>query len=201
MRYIGSGTVTSVVVTPATNIVLTTSAGAVTYAFGTYTTIGAVVDAINGAGLFEAKVVDTLRSQASANTIVSTTITAGTDANGVRVWDALIDDSGATTIGVCLSPLGPDFDMPKGHRVHLKELTYNAALTPAATGVRVYLRRGTVETEVYRATSVNTTTTTINWASGQGFISGGPDDELVVFISGTVTNAAANLVRAVGVYE
>lgn len=202
LRYVGTGTVTSVTVTTATNIVMITSDGGTdTYAFATYTTVGAVADAINKDGIFEAKVIDCLRSEGSASFFLDGAITAGADANGVVVWDAKVDTSGAATQAVCLSPLGPDFDMPKGHRVHLRELSYYLDLTAAADSIQVWKRKGTVETQLLGLTSVDVTVTTVNFASGEGYITGGPDEELIVFGTGTVVNAAAGYVRAVGEYE
>ena len=57
LRKLSVGSVTSVTVTTATNIVMITSDGGTdTYTFATYTTVGALVDAINADGIFEAKV-------------------------------------------------------------------------------------------------------------------------------------------------
>jgi len=156
LRYIGSGTVTSVTVTTATNIVMVTSDGGTdTYAFATYTTVGALVDAINADGIFEAKVLDALRSQATdGSEFVTGAITAGTDENGVVVWDVLNDSSVLLELGVTLSP-HRNFDFPKGHRVHLQQLVYSVNMgTAAADSVQIYRRRGATETQVFGALSV-----------------------------------------------
>src|SRR3990167_864626 len=63
LRKLTVGSVTSVTVTTATDLVLITSDGGTdTYTFSTYTTVGKLIDAINGDGIFEAKAMDTLRS-------------------------------------------------------------------------------------------------------------------------------------------
>lgn len=202
LRYIGTGTVTSVTPTAATDIVLITSDGGTdTYTFATYTTIGAVADAINADGIFEAVVIDALRSEGSADWFLGGAVTAGTDGFGNVVWDLLSDTSGAATMSICLSPLSPDFDLPKGHRVHLQEIVYNVDLTAAADTLQIWKRRGTVETKLAGLTTVDATLTTINFASGEGKITGGTDEEIIVHVTGTVINAAGNLIRATGIYE
>src|SRR3990167_6039331 len=76
MRYIGTGTVTSVTVTTATNIVnITSDGGTDTYAFATYDAIGEVADAIDGDTIFEARVLDLLRSELSTSVLVDGAIT------------------------------------------------------------------------------------------------------------------------------
>lgn len=204
LRKVSTGTVTSVTVTTATNIVMITSDGGTdTYAFATYTTVGALADAINADGIFEAKILDGLRSDASASVFVTGAITSGTDANGVVVWDVLSDTSALKKISACLTP-HRDFDFPNGHRVHLQELSYYANVNGAsAKAVKVIRRRGSTETTLFQATSVDATATTINFVSGQGKITGQPDDEFIVSVQDatSITDDAANYARAVGTIE
>lgn len=204
LRKISVGTVTSVTVTTATNIVMVTSDGGTdTYTFATYATVGALADAINKDGIFEAKVLDALRADATASKFIDGAITSGTDSNGVVVWDVLSDTSALDKLSACLSPRR-DFDAPTGHRVHLQELSYYADVNAgSAKAVKVTLRRGATETTVYQATSVDATATTINFVSGQGKITGNPDDEFIVSVQDatSITDAAANYIRAVGVIE
>lgn len=204
MRNLTGGEVTSVTVTTATNIVIITANGGTdTYAFATYTTYGAVVDAINKDGIFEAKILDALRSKASASTLVTGAITAGTDDNGVVVWDALQDTSASLQIAVALSPTR-NFDAPKGHRVHLQEVKYGVNMgTAAVDSVQIWKRSGTVETQLFGALSVDTTETTINFAGGEGMISGNDNDELIVLVkdAATLADATSNYVRVTGIIE
>lgn len=203
LRYVGTGTVTSVTVTTATNIVMVTSDGGTdTYAFATYTTLGALADAINADGIFEAKVIDDLRSSATASQYVTGAITAGADANGVVVWDVKLDTSAALRIPACLTA-NRDFDMPK-RRVHLQEFRYSVNMgTAAADSANVYLRRGNVETQLISGLSVDTTETSVTFAGGEGMISGREGDEIIVLVkdAATLADAAGNFVRAVGVIE
>ena len=204
LRYIGSGSVTTVAVTQATSVVLTTSDGGVdTYLFSSYSTLGALADAINADGIFEAVIIDALRSENPDDFfITSSDITAGTDGNGATCYDLLIDTSAALTQSVCLSPLNPQFDMPKGHRVSLQEIFYNVNNTAAADGLTVWKRKGTVETELFHMLNVDATDTTVSFASGEGKITLGPDEEFIVQVDGTVTTAPTlNFIRLVGIYE
>lgn len=200
LRYIGTGSVTSVTVTTGTNIVMvTTDGGTDTYAFASLTTLGALADAINKDGIFEAKVIDDLRSSATTSQYVNGAITAGTDANGVVVWDVKLDTSAALRISVALTA-NRDFDMPK-RKVRLQQILYSVNMgTAAADSVQVWLRRGTIETKLFGVLSVDTTETSITFASGQGSISTRDGDEIVVLVkdAAALADAAGNFVRLVG---
>lgn len=196
--------VTSVTVTTATNIVLIDSAGTTTLAFATYTTVGSLAAALNATTSWEAVVLDALLADSTGSSaFVDGAISSGTDENGVTVWDVKPDTSVVKSITVALST-HRNFDMPKTHRVHLQEILYNVDVNAAsANGVRVYRRRGGTETLIWSKVSVDATTTTINFASGMGKISGKADDDLIVRIQdGTsVSDSANNIVQATGYYE
>ena len=202
LRYVGTGTVTSVTVTQATNVVLITSDGGTdTYTFATYTTLGALADVINTDGIFEAVVIDALRSENPDDFFIDGAVTAGTDGNNVTVWDLLVDTSAAVTLSVCLSPLKPDFDLPAGHRVSLQEIFYNVNNTAAVDGLTIWKRKGAVETELISMLNVDDTDTTISWASGEGKITLNPDEEFIVQVDGTVVSDTGNNIRLTGFYE
>jgi len=202
LRYVGSGTVTSVTVTTATDITMVTSDGGTdAYTFAAFATLGALADAINSDGIFEAKVIDDLRSSATAAQYVTGAITSAKDANGVTVWDVKVDTSAALRIPVALAQR--DFDAPR-RRVALKEIVYSVDVgIAAADNLQVWLRRGATETKLIGALNVDTTLTTINFASGQGEISGRDGDEIIVLVkdAATLANAAGNFVRVVGTIE
>lgn len=205
LRYIGTGTVTSVIVTTATDITMITSDGGTdAYLFATYTTVGAVADAINADGIFEAKVLDCLRALASASKLVAATITSGTF-EGITVWDVLVDTSAALQIGTSLT-YSRGFDKPqvKGHRVHLQSIWYAVNMgTAAVDSVQVWKRKGTVETELLGLLSVDTTETTVTFALGFGYISADEGEDLVVLVkdAATLADATGNFVRVVGLVE
>ena|SRR3990167_9029945 len=212
LRYIGTGTVTSVIPTIATNLVIITSDGGTdTYTFTTYTNVGLLADAINADGVFEAKILDALRADATANKFLeSADLATSTDENGVVIREIHADTSATDYATVCLSPFA-NFDAPKGHRVHAREVSYNQDVSAAAAAsVLIYLRKSApngdiheVERTVFSATSVDATVTTINWASGEGFISGNVDDEIIFRVKDatSITDNSANYVRIVGVLE
>lgn len=205
LRYIGTGSVTSVTVTTATNIVMITSDGGTdTYAFATYATLGALVNAINGDGIFEAKILDGLRSAATASRLLDGAITAVTDTDNLTtVWHVHADTSTALEYAVCLSPLA-EFNAPVGHIVKLQEIVYSVNMgTAAVDSVQIWRRKGSVESQIFSALSVDTTATTINWAGGEGFISGGVDEDLVVIVkdAATLGDATGNFLQVSGLLE
>ncbi len=203
LRKLGTETATSVTVTTATNIVLVGSTTTDTVAFATYTNYGSVVDRINSTGRWEAKILDALRSKASASTLLNGAITSSTDQNGETIWDVLQDTSASLQIAVCLSPKR-DFDAPKGHRVHLQELRYSVNMgTAAADSVQIWKRNGTTETQLFGALSVDTTDTTINFASGEGKITARNDEDLIAIVldAATLADATGNYVRLTGIIE
>ena len=214
MAYTGTGSVTSVTVTTATNIVTVTveSSGTVTktYAFATYTTVGALVDAINNDGLFCVKTLDALRSDATnSSNIVTGAITATTDELGNTVWNAKADTSVNKALTVSLSPFRAfTFSKPleRAHRVHLQEVKYYITLGGAGANlVNFYVRRAIdkVETKIWTGTSVSATSTTISFASGFGKITANDGDQIICRVSdGTsITDAAANFLTATGYVE
>lgn len=204
LRNVAGGAVTSVTVVSATDLVIITANGGTdTYTFAAHATVGALADAINADGIFEAKVLDVLRSLPSDDNLLAGAITAGKDANGVTIWDVKVDTSVALQIGVCLSPFR-DWDGPKGRRVHLQELRYSVNMgTAAADSVQIWRRRKGIETQVFGALSVDTTDTTISFASGQGKISGQDGDEFICLVkdAATLADAAGNFVRVTGIIE
>lgn len=194
LKYIGTGTVTSVTVTTATNIVIITSDGGTdTYAFATYDTVGEVADAIDGDTIFEARVLDALRSEATdGSQFVDGAITAGTgDGNGASYYDVLDDTSVSDHLDVCLTPdrntpsAGAAIKQMSTHRVHLQEITYNVTSGGGAdtNGLRIYDRNyasGNTETLIWQMTPTSGSSTTKTWASGQAKITAKEGHELVI---------------------
>ena len=212
LRHLGSETVTSVTVTTATNIVLVGSTTTDTITFAANTTLGAVVAALNATGRWEAKLLDALSTQASASTLLDGAITSSYDINGNVIWDVKQDTSTALEIGFCLSAHRA-FDVPMGRsRVHLQEIKYSVNMgTAAVDSVQVFRRKigpmspsviGT-ETKMFSYLSVDTTETTINWASGEGFVSGEVNEEIFVRVkdAATLADAGGNYVQLVGIIE
>ncbi len=207
LRHIGSGAITSVVVTDATNIVLTSDGYTQTYPFAaglTYNTVGKLVDAINagacteaaGGQLWEAKVLDGLRSDTTTSKFVSATLAAKTILTGGGVSEIVYDIAYDTTVAAPYVAYRMTYDRGflKGqknqHRVHISEIKYFATLgSAAAAGLKIYEVEGTVETEIWRGTPTSGVTTTVNWASGEGKITANDGNDLVVYMAGNGTVA------------
>ena len=201
LQHVASDTVTSVVVTSATDVVLTTSTGAKTYTFAALTTVGAIVDAINADGFFEAKVLDCLRSLGSDDNLVAGTLTITTDEDRVPCYKIFLNTDVSLQLGAVISPFR-SFGAPKGHSVKLQEIKYYGTITGAVDRVQVWIRKGRTETQVFGVLSVNATLTTINWASGAGFIGGGVDEEVVVlFKDAAMSDATTNFLQISGLVE
>lgn len=213
MHYIGTTSVTSVTPTTATNLVtVTTESGATvtkTYTFATYTTVGALADAINADGIFEVKVLDGLRSDltTASNIVENAAITAGADENGVVVYDIHYDNSVNKFISSALS-LNRNFNVGKnfklGHRVHLQEIVYYEDVNGAsANAVRVYYRNGLTETQVMGFASVDVTKTTINFASGVGKLTAPEGADIIVRVQDatSLTDGTSNFLQVTGILE
>jgi len=181
IKYVGKYSATSVVVTTATNVVLTPSTGtAVTCTFATHTTMGAAADFINNSDDWSCQLLDALRSDASASVLVTGTITAS---NGN--YNLMIDTSVTKSLTYrCTYDRSGDMEKPKGaHRVHLKSFVYFATLGGAsADDVQIweYNPVEQSETQVYQALSVSATATTVNFASGEGWLSSSFGNDLIV---------------------
>lgn len=217
MRYVGTGTVTSVIVTTAVGIIMITSDGGTdSYAFGTYTTIGALADAINRDGIFEVRVLDALRADLTTGSrLVDGAITAVVKQEGFRVWDVAVDTSTMKALTVRLTPdANQQFEGERrGHRVSLKEIKYSADVSAAeGQAVRVYSCTGlgnVVETLIWSAASVDSTgsltigLTTISFASGFGKITGRDGEELVIRIQDatSLSDQASNFLEVLGFCE
>lgn len=198
-----AGAVTSVTVNNTAETLAMVSAGKADESYSLNgKTIGEIVDAVNAAGYFEAKVVDALRSSSIDDTLIDGAVSSTTE-NGITVWEIKRDSSVTLEYAALLSPVLA-FDAPKGHRVHLQEFTYHVNMTTAgADDLQIYIRdaRGN-ETKVYEAKPVDGTTTTVTFASGAGKISAGPDEEILVRLVGdAVADSADEHMRVVGLVE
>ena len=207
LRYVGGSTITSVDVTTGDNITLV-SGSAVTdiYLFATAgnTTLGGVVDRINRDGRFEAVVLDSLRSAASASRLLTATVTARIDFDGKQFWDLRLDTSAGLQYAACLSPFKTFESRKKVTSVKLQEIQYLVNMgAAAADSVQIWKRKGAEETQIFGALSVDNTLTTINFDGGDGFISGDVDEEIIVLVkdAATLADSASNFLRVSGIRE
>jgi hypothetical protein len=202
LRYKGTGSVTSVTTTTAVDITIVTSDGGTDiYDFATYGTVGLLVDKINLDGIFEAKVLDTLRSKATASQFIDGAITAGNYFDE-KVWDVLVDTSAADYISYRLC-YDRGFNKPSknNHRVHLKEVKYLLNLSGAtASTVTIYdcnYEMGYPKEEIiaWKGATADNSATTINWRSGVGNLTAQEGHDLLVIIpdNDNFTDASAYL--------
>lgn len=206
IRKKGTETATSVTLTTATQIELigSTTTDTLTFTGGAtnYNTVGALADAINATGRWEAIVLDALRSDACISRFTDSTVTAGTDANGVVVWDVTTITTALKATTATLS-LHRNFDtVGKGHVVALTSILYYLTLGGAGGNlVRIYQRKGSVETQLAGFPSVSAAATTINFASGYGELTGADDADLVVRVQdGTsISGTALDMLQISGV--
>lgn len=200
LKYQGTGSVTSVIVTTATDITMITSDGGTdAYTWAAYTTIGALVDAINADGIFVAKILDCISTTATGSGLAI----AGTLAvNSIGEYSVMSDTSNADFLGYRLSfdrtlRNSPKFAM--SHRVHLREIITDLTLGGGADANTFVIYettpafRGRVETAIYTKTPTTGSISTTNWASGNGKITAADGNDLVIMISdatsvaGTIT--------------
>lgn len=212
LHYIGTGTITSVIVTTATDITFITSDGGTdAYTWAAYTTLGALVDAINKDGIFEAKILDGLRSFATgASYFVTGTLTAASNGSE-NVYSILWDNSTATI------PLfyrltydrtfGTGSKLRDGHRVHIQEIVTSLTLGGGAdaNAFKIYeckpTTRGSVETLLVQRTPTSGSVVTLNFASGFGKITSSDGNDLVVSVADATSFAATDYITVAGILE
>lgn len=202
----GTEAVTSVTVNTAASIVLIDADGTTTIDItaAAYNTVGEVCDYINSLDNWSCKVLDALRADAVNGSQLADGAITATVVNGETVWDAKVDTSVALAMTYrCTYDRNVALNRPKGaHRVKLAAIDYNCNINAAsANGVRVYEWDATnkTETQVWQATSVDATDTSHTFASGQGKITAGVGNDLIVrVIDGTsLTDATANFLQCV----
>lgn len=191
IKYIGTGTVTSVTVDTDQDITLVSSEGGVAttevYLLADYTTMGALADRINNSQYWDARVVDALRSDSTASSpfVDNASLTVTSDG----YYDALVDTSTTKNMTYrCAYDRGVNWSEQKpygSHRVHLLSVVYNVNIDGAtANEFRIYEFDSTTlaETQVYQAASVDNSETTVNFANGEGKITSGWNNDLIVRI-------------------
>jgi hypothetical protein len=194
MKYIGSGTVTSVIVTENTDITMITSDGGTdAYTWANYTTVGALVNKINSDGIFQAKVMDAL-STTSTGDGLAIDGTLAVDANGN--YNIMSDTSNAKILAYRLTydrTFGTSAKFRNGHRVSLQEIVTDLTLGGGAdaNGLKIYectpssnsAPYAGAETLVWQRTATTGSAETINWASGKGKITANDGNDLLVIVT------------------
>lgn len=210
LEHVTKGAFTSVAVTTATDVVITSDSVEKTYAFATYTTLGAVVDAINADGYFKAMVLDALRSDASASTIKQVTYSAFTSElvgnQAHSVIDLVADTSATKSLTVRVTEqvvptlvVGTPSNWSGVKRPRITEIEYKGTLGSGgeAAGLRVYEVKGGTEVLRLSKTSISAADTQL-YLNTPGLIGSlidaTPGNDLVVRLVDSVTmaDAAAN---------
>lgn len=203
LKYTGTGSVTSVTVTTATDLVLITSDGGTeTFTFATYSSMGLLVDAINASVYWEALLLDAIRTDETVN---SDFVTGAKTVTSLGYYDLTVDTNVAQDTDNefiytyrCTYNRNPGSEKPSGgHRVRLSEVLYNVNVSAAeAAGFRIYEWDAAKRTEtlVYAKASVDATATTINFASGEKTLDAGFGNDLIVRVrdATSISDTAAN---------
>lgn len=206
----GTEAVTSVTVVTAASLTLIDADGttAIDLTAAATNTVGEVCDYINTLANWKCKVLDALRDDSVASSqLVDGAITSAV-INGERVWDCLVD----TSVALCYTyrvtyDRNVQINRPKGaHRVKLQEVKYYANVNAAsANAVRIYEWDAVnkTETQVWGAPSVDATETTHTFASGEGMITAGEGNDLIVrVLDGTsLTDSTSGYLQCVYIRE
>lgn len=163
IRHTSTDAITSVTVSQGSNnLVLIDATTTVTIDFtaAATNTVGEVVDTINASANWEAIILDAKRSD-TTNTndiFIDGAITASTY-DGVTYYDVLMDTSNYNAMAKRLvysrhTESGGRGKLDKGHRVRLKEVTYNLTHGGGAdtNALKIYDCEGSTETEIWRST-------------------------------------------------
>ena len=203
LKYLGTGTITSVTVDTGTDLeMITSDGGTETFAFATYTTIATLADAINASAYWEALVLDALRTDQTDNSdFVDGVITV----SSAGFYDVTVDTNVAQNAGGdfiytyrCAYNREPGSEKPSGsHRVRLSEVKYSVNVNGIeAKGFQIFEwdAKAKTETAIYQVASVDTTATTVNFASGNKTLDAGIGNDLIVRVKDTTSigDAAGN---------
>jgi hypothetical protein len=200
--------VTSIVNTTATLLTITSVGGnsdSAVYSYGTHSTVGKLANAINDTGDFEAKVVDALRTDATASAFTDGAVCAYV-MDGENVWDLNVDIPTTLTISNLLTfDEGFKKSHKAKHRVHLEEIKYYIDTTKASGSyatLSIYERDiENVETLRYQVAASDTTVMAVNWCSGKGYITADNGGELLVRLTSTSSIARGAYIDIVGEIE
>lgn len=203
LQYIGTGTVTSVTPTTATNLVIICTEGTYTYTFATYATMASLVAKINGDGVFAARLLDV--SGACATTGSQFKQNAGVTISSDGFYDLTIDGTTASEISAVITPDRlPTGGAPRGgHRVHLQTIDTTQTFAGGSLSIAIIERDIRTMAETTLATyagSASTVAKSISFASGFGKITSGDGKEILVRTTGGTTLSAAVL-TVVGIAE
>lgn len=208
IKQVGGKAVTSVTVTTGTSLVLIDADGTTTSTFATDTNIGKVCNTINATTNWEAKVLDALRTDATtgANTLINGAVTADADGYYNILWDTSLIKSYTYRLTYSREVGASKDKLIGSHRVHLKKISYFADVSAAEAGaVRVYKCKGSTETLIWAAASVDIAdTNALDLTAAEDAKITGPEGyDLVIRVMDTtsLTNHASGYLQIIGILE
>lgn len=209
ITHVDDAAVTSVVVTSATNLVLTDADATSTFTFGSgYGTLGLLVDGINATANWKAKILDGLRATlTTASNLVGGTLTANSK-NGEWGYDVMLDTTTTFTFPIrCTYDRTAKGLLPSsGHRVKLVNFEYVLNVgTAAADMVKIYEWDPVekTETQIWQAASVDSTSTVTSFDFSKGPITAKEGNDLIVLVTdaAAITDATTNYLQALYIRE
>ncbi len=201
--HVASNAVTSVVVTTATNIVLTDADGASTFTFGSgYGTLGLLADGINATANWKCKILDGLRSTlTTASNLVAGTLTANSK-NNEWGYDVFLDTTNTFTfpVRVTYDRSARNLLPAGGHRVKLVNFEYVLDVGTAAANKVQIIEWDPVlktETQIWQAASVDSTTTATSFDFSKAPMAVKEGNDLIVLVTdaAAITDAATNYLQ------
>jgi hypothetical protein len=214
LQYVGTGSITSVIVTTATDITMVTVVGTTTYTdaftWAAYTTVGLLVAAINATGRWEAKILDCLSSTATgANLAIAGTLAI--DGNGE--YHVYSDTNNALFMAYRLTydrTFGTNNKVRASHRVAIQEIDTTLTLGAIdANAFKIYEcspgdnseTYPASETLVYQKTPVSGAPSTQYWASGHAEITSEDGNDLLFIVSDSISLGATDTITVIGTAE
>lgn len=194
VKYCGKGSPVSVVVA-ATKVTLKSSLSETELKFEDFSTVGAMVDAINSQGEWCAKPMDALSNTAlDDDYLITGTLVADEDGQ----FNLKLDTSEVNFMAYRLTydrTFGTNQKLRNGHRVSILEIITDLTLGDGSdvNAFKIYESHGGKDKLIYQKTPTSGSISTTNWASGNGKITGGEGSDLVVVvndstsITGTIT--------------
>jgi hypothetical protein len=189
---------------------VTSDGGTDAYLWSAYATLGALVDKINADGIFQAKILDGLRSEATAGSRFITGAITSADDGSETAWDMLWDTNTALRIAYRLTydrTFGTSAKLADGHRVTLTEIVTSLTLGGGAdaNSMKIYectpAHRGAKETLLLQRTPTTGSVVTLNFASGQGGITAADGNDLVLIITDGTSFGTTDYVTVSGTRE
>jgi hypothetical protein len=202
-RIIHTSTASAVVASNAATLVLTDGVnGATTVTYGATTTLGAVVDKINGTADWKAKLLDGYRSKdiSAGNCFITGTLTANAKYGEIG-YDVYLDTTNAFLFAVRATyDRSASDNKPKGHRVKIDTFEYVMNVNAAAADmVKIYEWDPVLktETEIWQAPSVDSTSTVTSFDFSKAPMTAKEDCDLIVVVTdaSAITDASTNYLQ------